>query len=205
MIQETEAIIVWFLCDCSSDDSWLCISQSEWSEAAPHSKRSAVVSSSGTTVVIEFPLLLATKFTVCYCAGLLENNLWSFSLEVVFLRHRRSCTSSSFTVCRKNELLCEQLLWWIEQKSWPTLMPCLCAAATTPHHHPNVTVYVFTNHFYKRRTHACVGQCNSLQARTSGWKIFGKEVAEGPHVPPQRQLHCSLLMLPFKLGHVTPG
>lgn len=38
-----------------------------------------------------------------------------------------------------------------------------------------------------------------------GERFFGKEVAERPHVPPQRQLHCSLLMLPFKLGHVTPG
>lgn len=34
-------------------------------------------------------------------------------------------------------------------------------------------------------------------------KDFRGEVADRLHVPPQRQLHCSLLMLPFKLGHVT--
>lgn len=84
------------------------------------------------------------------------------------------------TVCRKNRLLCQQLLWLCEQKSRPTLMH----ASVLQWPHPIITILMwhfvlFVVIFSKRMMRVCVAESKSLQARTSGWKILEKRWLTG--------------------------
>lgn len=137
-----------------------------------------------------------------YCA--LKNYLWSFWLE--FLRwncymhiQQRLCLQKewAFYVNDRFDELCRQ-------KSWLMPLPLCCSE---PHPIANLTWHfiLLGNPFYQRR-HAIVGKSTwnymaghqserSWRKKRDGWEACSHT---------QKQLHCNLLMLPFKPGHVTP-